>query len=130
MFSVDEGANAALFLRFGDHMQRQRRFARGFGPVYLDHPSARQAPDPKRDIEAERPRRHRLDLDCLLVLAEAHDRALAERPFDLRQGGVERLGLVHAGPFHETKIGLGHHHRPSLTGSVRSAIAVLRAPHQ
>jgi hypothetical protein len=130
VFGVDEGANAALLLRFGDHMQRQRRLARGFGPVNLDHPAARQTPDPKRDVEAERPCRHRLDLDRLLVLAQTHDRALAERPFDLRQGGVERLGLVHADPFHEAKIRLGHNHRPSLTGGVRSAIAVLRGPHQ
>ena len=118
MFGVDEGANAALFLRFRDHMQRQRRLARGFGPVNLDDPTARQAADAERDVEPERSGRHRLDLDRLLILAEAHDRALAERPFDLRQGGVERLGLVHAGPFHEAKIGLSHNHRPSLTGSV------------
>ena len=128
MFSVDKGANAALLLRFRDDMQRQRRLARGFGPINLNHPAARQAADAERDVEPERPRRHRLDLDRLLVLAQAHDRALAERPFDLRQGGVERLGLVHAGPFHEAKIGLRHNHRPSLTGSVRSAIAVFRAP--
>ena len=127
MFGVDEGANAALFLRFRDHMQRERRLARGFGPINLDDPPSRQAADAKRNIEPERSRRHRLDLERLL-LAQAHDGTFAERPFDLRQGGVERLGLVHAGPFHEAKIGLCHNHRPSLTGSVRSAIAVLRAP--
>ena len=117
MFGVDEGANAALFLRFRNHMQRERRLARGFGSINLDDAAPRQAADAKRDVEPERPRRHRLDLERLL-LAEAHDRALAERPFDLRQGGVERLGLVHAGPFHEAKIWLSHNHRPSLTGSV------------
>ena len=47
---------------------------------------------------------------------------------DLRKRGVERLGLVHAGPFHEAKIRLSHNHRPSLTGSVRSATAVFAAP--
>src|ERR1700727_1366687 len=128
MFSIDKGANATLLLRFRDHMQRERRLARGFRPVNLDHPAARQAADAKRNVEAERPRRHGFDFDRLLVLAQAHDRALAERPFDLRQGGVERLGLVHAGPFHEAQIRVGHNNRPSLPGSVRSAIAVLRAP--
>src|ERR1700735_2466325 len=128
MFGVNKGANSALLLRFRDHMQRERRLARGFWSINLDYPAARQAADAERDVEAERPRRHCLDFDRLLVLAQAHDRALAERPFDLRQGGVERLGLVHAGPFHEPKIRLGHNNRPSLTGSVRSAIAVYAPP--
>ena len=39
----------------------------------------------------------------LHVIAEAHDGSLAEGPFDLRQGGVKRLGLVHGGSFHEAK---------------------------
>jgi hypothetical protein len=108
-------------------MQGQRRLARGFRPVNLDYPSARQTANAERDVEPKRSRRHRLDLDRLL-LAEAHDRALAERPLDLREGGVERLGLVHAGPLHEAKIGLGHNRSPSLMGSIRSAIAVLPAP--
>ena len=49
-----------------------------------------------------------LDLDRLLVLAEPHNRAFAEGAFDLRQGGVERLGLVHGRSFHEAEIRLAH----------------------
>ena len=52
MFGIDKGADAALLLRFGDDMQRQRRLARGFRPVDLDDPAARQAADAERDIEA------------------------------------------------------------------------------
>ncbi len=93
-------------------MQRQRRLAGGFRPVDFDDPAARQAADAERDVEAERARRHRLDLHRLLAL-EAHDRALAEGPFDLRQGGVERLGLVHARSLPRGQIGLGHGVGPS-----------------
>ena len=128
MFGVDKSANPALLLGFRDHVQRERCLARGFWSINFDYPPARQAANAERDVEAERPRRYCLDFDRLLVLAQAHDRTLAERPFDLRQSGVERLGLVHAGPFHEAKIGLAHNHRPSLTGSVQSAIAVFAAP--
>ena len=105
MFGVDEGADAAVLLRLGDDMQRQRRLARGFRPVDLDHPAARQAADAERDVEPQRAGRDRLDLDRLLVLAQPHDRALAEGPLDLRQRCVQRLGLVHGCPFHEAKIG-------------------------
>ena len=41
----------------------------------------------------------------LHVVAEAHDRALAEGAFDLGKRGVERLGLVHGTSFHDAKIG-------------------------
>ena len=41
----------------------------------------------------------------LHVIAEAHDRALAEGAFDLRKRCVERLGLVHESSFHDAKIG-------------------------
>ena len=115
MFGVDEGADAALLLRFGDDMQRQRRLARGFRAIDLDHAAARQAADAERDVEPERAGRDRLDLDRLLVLAQAHDRAFAERAFDLRKRGVQRLGLVHESSFHDAKIGCAHGCSPSLT---------------
>ena len=62
MFSVDKGANAALLLRFRNHMQRERGLARRFGPINLDDPAARQAADAKGDVEPERTGWHRLDL--------------------------------------------------------------------
>ena len=51
--------------------------------------------DAERDVEPQRARGHRLDLDDLLVGAEPHDRTLAERPLDLRQRRVESLCFVH-----------------------------------
>ena len=52
VLGVDEGAGAALLLRLGHAMQRQRRLAGGFGAVNLDHPPARQAADAQRNVEA------------------------------------------------------------------------------
>ena len=108
MFGVDEGADAAVLLRFGDGVQRQRGLAGGFRPVDLDHTAARQAADAQGDVEAERTRRNGLDFRGRLVLAKPHDRAFAEGALDLRQGGVKGLGLVHGGSFHEAEIRLRH----------------------
>jgi hypothetical protein len=41
VFGVDERRYAACFLRFGDGMQREGRFAARFGPVDLDDAAAR-----------------------------------------------------------------------------------------
>jgi len=79
-------------------MEGERGLARGLRPVNLHHPPARQAADAERDIEPEGAGRNRLDLDRLAALAEPHDRALAERAFDLGQRGVKRLGFVHSAP--------------------------------
>ena len=76
-------------------MQRQSGLAGGFRAVNLHDAPAREAADAKSDVEPERTRRDGLYLHRLLILAEPHDRALAEGAFDLRQGGVQRLGLVH-----------------------------------
>jgi len=92
---VDEGADAALLLGFGDGLERQRGLAGGFGPVDLDDAAAGEPADAERDVEAERARRDRLDLDHLLVLAEPHDRTLAEGTLDLAEGGFEGFLLVH-----------------------------------
>ena len=51
MFGIDEGADAAILLGFGQNMQSERGLARRFGAVNLDHAAARQAADAKRDIE-------------------------------------------------------------------------------
>ena len=71
MLGIDEGADAALLLRLGDGVQRQRRLARAFRPVDLDDAAARQAADAERDVEAERAGRDGLDLDHLLVRRRA-----------------------------------------------------------
>ena len=95
MFSIDEGADAALLLGFRHRVQGERRLARAFRPVDLDDAAARQAANAERDIEAERAGRHGFYLDDLLIGAKAHDRALAERAFDLRKGRIQGLSLVH-----------------------------------
>ncbi len=95
MFGVDKGADAALFLFLGHHMQGQRRLAAGFRPVDLDDPALGQAADPQRDVQTQRSGRGRLDVHRRAVGAKAHDRALAELPFDLCQRRFQRLRLVH-----------------------------------
>ena len=99
VLGVDEGADAALLLGLGDDVQRQRGLAGGFRPVDFDHPAARQAADAERDVEPERAGGHDLDVHRLVVLAELHDRALAEIPLDLGQRRVQRLRLVHVMKF-------------------------------
>jgi len=46
VFGVDEGADAALLLRLGEAMQRERGFTRGFRAVDLDDAATRQAAMP------------------------------------------------------------------------------------
>ena len=61
--------------------------------VDLDDPAARQAADAERDVEGDRAGRDDLDRRPDVV-AEAHDRALAELAVDLGERGVERLVAV------------------------------------
>ena len=103
VLGIDEGADAALLLRLGDAVQRERGLAGGFRPVDLDHAPARQAADAERDVEAERAGGDRLDVHRLVVLAEPHDRALAEIALDLGERGIKGLRLVHGRTFNETK---------------------------
>src|SRR5690606_35003020 len=84
VFGIDEGADAAIALRFGYDVQGQRRLARAFRPEDLDDTAARQAADAKSDIEAQRTGGDRFNLDGG-ILAKAHDRALAEVPLDLAE---------------------------------------------
>ena len=46
-----------------------------------------------------------LDIERARVLAEPHDRALAEAALDLRQRGIKGLRFVHGRSFDETKRG-------------------------
>src|SRR5207237_228172 len=89
VFGIDEGAGAALLLGLGHDMERQRRLARALRAINLRDPPAGQSTDAKGDVEAERAGRDRLGFDGVLVLAEAHDGALAEGPFDLAESGVQ-----------------------------------------
>src|SRR5580704_1692978 len=82
MFGIDEGADAALLLGFGQAVQRQRGLARRFGPIDLDDAAARQPADAERDIEAQRARGDDVDVHRLVVLTEPYDRALAKAALD------------------------------------------------
>ena len=67
----------------------------------MDKNKALEAADAKRDVEAQRTAGDDVGLDRF-PLAETHDRALAEGPFDVGDGGLEGLVPVHGVLFHET----------------------------
>ena len=96
VLGVDERADAAELLGLGDGRERQRRLARAFRTIDFDDPPARQPANTKCDIEPKRTGRDRLDLDRLVMLAEPHDRALAEGALDLAQRRIQCFLLVHA----------------------------------
>src|SRR5205085_10227430 len=112
VLGIDEGADAALLLRLGEAVQRERGLAGGFRAVDLDHAAARQAADAERDVEPERAGGDALDLHRLVVLAELHDRALAEGALDLGERGIEGFRLIHGGTFDHTQGGLSHLRAP------------------
>ena len=89
--------------RLGQAMQSERRFTRRFRAVDFDDAAARQAADAERDIEAKRTCGNGVDVHRLHVLAEPHDRALAETALDLRQRGFKGFRFIHGRSFDETK---------------------------
>ena len=93
-----------------------------FGPEDLDHAPARQAADAERDVEPERAGGNGLHLDRLRRFAQPHDRALAERPLDLGEGGVERFRLVHGGTFDDSERGLDHSFLLITSGPLAASI--------
>src|SRR4029078_5759792 len=93
---------------FRHDMQRERGLARRFRPVNLDDAAARQPADAECDVQAERAGGDRLDLDRLLVLAEAHDRALAAIALDLRDRRFKRLLFIHFSSFDEAQRDIHH----------------------
>ncbi len=94
MLGVDEGRDTTGGLRFGDDLQRERGLAGGLGTVDLDDAPARDAADAQCGVERERTGGNRIDdLECG-VLAEAHQRALAELALDLLPGEIEYFLLL------------------------------------
>ena len=53
MLDVDKGGLAALFLRLGDDVQRQRRLAAGLRSVDFHNAAARQTADAQRQVQRE-----------------------------------------------------------------------------
>ena len=93
MLGVDERADAALLLRLGDRVQRERRLTGAFRAIDFDDAAARQTADAESDVEADRAGGDGLVLDRL-ALAQAHDRTLAKSALDLADRRVDRPCLV------------------------------------
>jgi hypothetical protein len=72
-------------------LERQRRLARRLRAVDLDDAAARDAADAEGVVDADRAGGDGLHGDAGAVLAEAHDRALAELLFNLADGDIEGL---------------------------------------
>ena len=94
MLGVDKRRGAARLLHLGHHMQRQRGLARAFRPIDLDDPPLGQAADPQRHVQAQRARRHGLDLHDLALVAQLHHRALAEGSINLSERRFQSALLV------------------------------------
>ncbi len=122
VLGVDEGGDAALLLGLGDRVQRQRGLAGRLRAVDLDDASPREAADAERDVEGDGARRDRLHvLHHRLLVAEAHDGALAEGLLDGGDRQLDRLFLLRCH---------GHLHR-SLSGRAappRSSVRSFRRP--
>jgi len=74
------------------HRCRGETFPAALRSVYLHDAAARQAADAKRDIQRDRPGGDDLYRNMTL-LAEPHDRALAELPLDLDERSLKALSL-------------------------------------
>ena len=83
-----------FLLALGDDLQRQRGLAGGLRPEDLDDPAAGQPADAERDVEPEGAGRGGLDVPEDAPVAQAHDGALAELPFNLSESGGKRLFAV------------------------------------
>ena len=68
VLGIDERADPATPLRLRDHVVDERRLARRLRAEDLDHPPAREAADPERQVERERAGRDRCDRVCALSL--------------------------------------------------------------
>ena len=90
VLGVDEGRDPAGLLRVRDRVQGQGRLAAALRAVDLDDPAARQAADAQRGVECDGSGGDHL-YRRPGVIAEPHDRAPAELPFDLGEGGIEGL---------------------------------------
>ncbi len=120
VLGVDEGRNPTGLLHLGYCVQGQGGLARRLGAVDLDDATTRQATHAQGDVQAQRTRRHRVDVARSVVVAQPHDRALAELLVDLVECQLERLvALGSLGP-----LTVGRHRKPTLTALVRGLSAL------
>src|ERR1019366_694524 len=92
VLDVNEGGEAALFLRLGDDAETEGGLAGRFRAVDLDDAALGQAADAEGEVDRERAGGERLNLHAL-VAAEAHDGAVAEL---FRDGGKGELDVFFA----------------------------------
>src|SRR5699024_2640204 len=98
VLGIHKRTDTTDFLHFGDDLQGKRGFTGGFGAVDLDHPAAWQPANAQGDIQPQRARGDGLDVMAGgLIVAITHDRTLAKLPFDLSNGGSQRLGAFCSG---------------------------------
>ena len=90
MLGIDESADAALALGFGDDVIDERRLAGGLGAEDLAHAAARQTADAECEVEAETAGRDRCDRYAIIV-TQAHDCTLAVLLLDLCQRCADSL---------------------------------------
>src|SRR5690606_13374273 len=93
VLGVDERGDAPGPLGVGDGVQRDRRLAARLRAVDLDDTPAPEAADAQGDVEGDRTGGDHLDRGAPLV-AETHDRPLAELAVDLAERRLEGLGAV------------------------------------
>src|ERR1035438_7089254 len=76
VLGIHKGCHAALLLRFGDDLQRNRGFARGFRPENFNHASADRKSATQGGIEGDRARGNDCDGNHRFLGPQLHDRAL------------------------------------------------------
>ena len=93
VLGIDERCDPAECLRLGEYLESERGLAGGLGSVDLDDPSPRDAPDAECGVEGERSRGYRRNRNHLLI-AQTHERALAELAVDRLTSDVDDLDFV------------------------------------
>ena len=89
MLHVDERRHAALLLRFGDHLQGDGGFARGFRTVDFADAPARKSANAQRRIDRDRAGRDDRNRNNGLLRSQPQNRAFAELFLDLAEGKLQ-----------------------------------------
>ena len=97
MLGVDEGHLAAPLLGLGHHVEGQSGLTGGLGAIDLNDTPLGHAADAQGDVQGQRAGGDGLH-HHVGVLSQAHDGALAVIPFDLGNGGLQRLLLIRCRP--------------------------------
>ena len=93
MLGVDERGDTACPLRLRNGMQRNGGLTGGFWAVDLHHATTGETADAQGNVDGDVARRNGAN-GRTLILAQAHDGALAKVLFDLRHGQIQSLGAV------------------------------------